>query len=125
MLRAENVVVGVGIGPPCQHLLVAVEERLDRRHPVHHVPDDVLFGVEHRFLRQQADGEALAKPCFARSWLILSRHDPKKGGLPGAVWADNSDLGAVIEAECDLTKHVPVRRDMAGGAHHGVDEIGH
>ena len=125
LLRAQSVVVGLGVRPACQHLLIAVEERLDRCHPFHHVSDDVLARVEHRFLRQQADGEPLAKPGLARCGLVLAGHDPQQGGLSGAVGADHPDLGAVIEAECDLAQHVPVGRDMAGGAHHRVDEVGH
>ncbi len=125
LLGAEGVVVGVGIGPTRQYLLVAVEERLDRRHPVHHIPDDILVGVEHRFLRQQTHGEPFPEPGIAGCGLVLARHHPQEGGFPRPIGADHPDLGAVVEAEGDLAQHVSVRWDMTCGAHHRVNEVGH
>ena len=60
LLLAELLVVGVGVGPLGQDLVVALEQRGGLAEAVHHVADDVLVGIEVGLLLEQADGEARA-----------------------------------------------------------------
>jgi hypothetical protein len=53
---AELLVVGVGIGPRGQYLVVTVDERLGLGDSIHDVAQHVLGRVEHRLLLEQSDG---------------------------------------------------------------------
>ena len=55
LLRADRLVVGVGVGPLGHHGVVLVDEVLDLADAVHDVALDVLGRVELRLLAQVAD----------------------------------------------------------------------
>ena len=55
LLGAELLVVGVGVGPLGQHLVVALEQAAHLADAVHHVAEHVLGRVEVRLLLEQAD----------------------------------------------------------------------
>ena len=89
--------VGGLVGIVQRQFIVAVEDRLLRRHALHDVFTHRLRRIELRLLRQIADTGALGGPGLAGILVVEFGHDAKKGRLAGAVNAKNADFGVGIE----------------------------
>ena len=85
LLRADRLVVGVGVGPGGHDRVVLVDQRLDLGHAVHDVALDVLGRVELGLLAEVADGEAGRQARLAREPVVEPGHDPEQARLAGAV----------------------------------------
>ncbi len=70
---ADLVVVGIGVGPHGHHLVVPVDDRLDRGDAVHDVAADVLRRVELGFLGEVPDAEAGGQPGLAGEPVVEAR----------------------------------------------------
>ena len=104
-------------------LVVAVEDRLLRRHAVHDVLAHALGRIELRLLRQVADARALGDPALAGELLVDPGHDAKQRRLAGAVDAEHADLGVGIERQVDVLQDLAVARIGLGQALHVIDEL--
>ena len=106
-------------------LVVARQQRLDRRHALLDVAEDGLGGVEPRLLLQEPDRDALGRKRFAEKARVLARHDLQQRALPGAVEAQHADLGAEIERQPDVFENLGIGRMHLPETLHGVDELRH
>ena len=104
-----HLVVVHRLGELGADLVELVEHRLLLAHPLHHVAAHVLGRIELGFLRQVADLGSRQRARLAEEVLVHPGHDAQQGGLPGAVGAEDADLGAGIEREIDALE------DLAGG----------
>ena len=120
---ADLVVVGIGVGPHRHHLVVPVDDRLDRGDAVHDVAPDVLRRVELWFLGEVSDAEPRRQPGLAGEPVVETGHDPEQAGLAGAVGSQHADLGARVERERDVLEHRAVGRVETGQLVAGVDEL--
>ena len=126
LLRADGLVVGVGLGPLGHDGVVLVDEVLDLADAVEHVALDVLGRVELGLLAQVADGEAGREPRLTDEAVVEPGHDPQQARLAGAVRADDADLRARVERDRDVLEHGPVGRVVPGELVGRVDEfVGH
>jgi hypothetical protein len=124
LLRADGLVVGVGLGPPGHDRVVLVDEVPDRGDAVHDVALHVLGRVELWLLAQEPDAEARGQAGLAGEAIIEAGHDPEEARLARPVRADDADLGARIERDRDVLEDRPVRRVVPGEAVGAVDELG-
>lgn len=125
MTLAELVVVGVGVRPSGEDLVVVVDQRLGFGDTVHDVAKDVLVGVEARLLFQQSDREAVSDSGLSGVFVVLSGHDPQQCRLAGTVVAQDADLDPVEEGQADVFEYVPIRRHVFRHLVHLIDEIWH
>ena len=92
LLGEQRVEVGVGLGERGRDRVEAVEQVAERPNAVLDVAAHVLGRVEHRLLRQQADGRAGRELGAAARRLVEPGHDPEQRRLAGAVRAEDADL---------------------------------
>ena len=104
-------------------LVVAVEDRLLRGDPLHHVLAHGLGGIELRLLGQVADAGAFGHPGFAVELGVDARHDPQQRALAGAVETEHADLGVGVEGQIDVLQYLPVARIGLGETLHVIDEL--
>ena len=105
-------------------LVVAVHQRLLRRHAFHHIAAHILGSVELRLLRQIPCAHAVGGPGIAGEVLVQSGHDAHQGGLASAIDADNADLGPRVEAEPDVFQHLLAAGVGLAETLHHIDELG-
>ncbi len=105
-------------------LVVAVDQRLLLRHPLHGVAQHILAGIQLRLLRQIADADALCRPGLADIVLELPGHDLEQRRLAGAVQADDADLGAREERQRDVLQDLLSPRIGLGELVHVIDVLG-
>ena len=83
LLRADRLVIGVGIGPLCHHGVVLLDQAMDLADAIEDVALDLLRRVELRLLAQVANGESGRQAGLAGVPVIEPGHDPKQARLAG------------------------------------------
>jgi hypothetical protein len=124
LLRQHLLHGGVveGLAEAHRQLLEAREERPGRCDRLLDVLEHGLRRIEHGLLRQQPDGDAIARQRVAGEIGIEAGHDAEQCALPRAVGADHADLGAVVEGERDALEDLLALRGDLPDLSHGVDE---
>ena len=122
VLERRHLVGGL-VGVVHGELVVAVEDRLARRDPLHDVLADSLCRIELRLLRQVADARAFGDPAVADEILVDAGHDAQERRLARAVDAEHADLGVGVEGEVDVLEDLPVSRIGLREAAHVIDEL--
>ncbi len=115
--------VGGFVGVIGGKLVVALEQRLLRRHPLHDVFAHGLIGIEMRFLFQVADPGALGDPALAGELLVDAGHDLEQRRLAGTVDPEHADLGVRVERQVDVLQDLLGRRIGLGQTFHVIDEL--
>ncbi|ELP47394.1 30S ribosomal protein S5 [Mycobacterium avium subsp. paratuberculosis S5] len=116
--------VGVVGGHQLGDLVEAVELDLDLAQALLDVAANGFLLVQRRLLLQDADGGVGGQEGFTVVRLVQARHDPQDARLTGAVGADDTDLGAWIEAQRDVVQDHLVAVRLADLLHR-VDELSH
>ena len=127
-LFIEDLLHGVGrqiLPQPGVDLVVPREQRLERRHALFDVAQDVLGGVEPGLLLKEPDRDPLGRGRLAEKGRVFARHDLQERALSRAVQSEHADLRAEIEREPDVVENPGVGRIDLPEAFHGVDELGH
>ncbi len=96
VLQLGHLVGGL-VGIIHGELVVAVDDRLLRRHALHDVFANRFVRIELRLLRQVADAGALGDPALAVIFLVDPGHDAQQRRLAGAVDAEHADLGVRVK----------------------------
>ncbi len=122
VLQLGHLVGGL-VGIVHRQLVVAVDDRLLRRHPLHDVLAHRFGRIELRLLRQVADAGALGGPSLAGKLGVEAGHDAQQRRLAGAVDAEHADLGIGIERQVDVLQDLAVARIGLGEPLHMVDEL--
>ena len=81
------------------HVVVAREQRLDRRHAFFDVAEHGLLRIETRLLRQESNRDAVRRKRLAEKARVFARHDAEQRALAGAVQSEHADLRAGQEAQ--------------------------
>jgi hypothetical protein len=115
--------VGVLVRVIGGELVVAVEDRLLRGDPLHHVLAHALGGIELRLLLEVADTGALGDPGLPGELGVDARHDPQQGRFAGTIDAEHADLGVRIERQVDVLQDLPVARIGLRETLHVIDEL--
>ena len=116
--------VGIVGGHQFGDFVEAVELDLDVAEPFFDVAANGLLLVQRRLLQQDADGGIGGQEGFAVVRLVQPGHDPQDARLPRPVGADDTDLGARIEAQRDVVEDDFVAVRLAD-LFHRVDELSH
>ena len=98
--------IGRLVGIVHGQFVVAVEDGLLGRHPLHDVAEDVQRRVELGFLRQVAGCGALGQPCLALKFVVEAGHDAQQRRLARAVGAEHADLGVRVEGQMNVVEHL-------------------
>ncbi len=93
VLQLGHLVGGL-VGIIDRELVIAVDDRLLRRHALHDVFANRFVRIELRLLRQVADAGALGDPAFAVIFGVDPRHDAQQRRLAGAVDAGTPILAS-------------------------------
>src|SRR3954468_6786642 len=115
--------VGVLVRVVHGEFVVAIEDRLLRRHSLHHVLAHALARIELWLLLQIPYARALGHPALAGELLVDAGHDAKQRRFAGAVDAEHADLGVGIERQVDILQDLAVARIGLGEAFHVIDEL--
>ena len=113
------------LGHACGDRVEAVDQILDRLHGREQVVTDGLVQIELRLLGDVAHPHVLGQVGRAVEVLIDAGHDFEQGGLAGTIGAQNADLGAGEEGQCDVFKNVALGRHDLAEPVHGKDVLGH
>ena len=116
--------VGVVGGHQLGDLVEAVELDLDVAEALLDVAANGLLLVQRRLLQQDADRRTGGQEGFAVVGLVQPGHDPQDARLTRPVGADDTDLGARIEAQGDVVEDDFVAVRLADLLHR-VDELSH
>ncbi len=109
VLQLGHLVCGL-VGVVDRELVVAIENGLLRRHPLHHVLAHALVGIELRLLLEVADARAVGDPAIADEILVDPGHDAQQGRLARAIDAQHADLRIGVEGQVDVLQDLPVAR---------------
>src|SRR5829696_4080117 len=124
LLGEEGVEVGVGLAHRRADLLEAGQRVPERLDGLLDVAPDVQRLVERRLLQQDADRGIRRQRGLAVGGLLHAGHDLEHGRLPGAVRADDADLGAGQERQGDVVEDHLVAVRLAR-TDHRVDVLSH
>ena len=116
--------IGVVGGHQFGDRVEAVELHLDVAQALFHVAANGLLLIQRRLLLQNADGGVIGQEGVAVVGLVQISHDPQDTRLAGAIGADDTDLGAREEAQCDVVQDHLVAVCLADLLHR-VDELSH
>ena len=89
--------VGGFVGIIERELVVTVDNRFLRRHPLHDVLANRFCRIELRLLRQSSRRGRLRRPTPRRKFVVEPGHDAKQRRLAGAIDAEHADLGIGIK----------------------------
>ena len=107
------------------HGVVVVEQLPHLGDALFDVAAHVLGRIQHRLLRQVADGDAFAGERLAAEVVVEAGHDLQQRRLARAVQAEDADLGAGKEREPDVLEDLVVGLVDFPEPLHGVDELRH
>src|SRR5438067_1793488 len=113
------------LAEPGVHVVVAREQRLDRRDALLDVAAHVLPRIEPWLLMEEPDRDAFSGKRFADEARVLARHDLQQRALARAVQPEDADLRAEVEREPDVVENLDVGRMHLPETLHGVDELRH
>jgi hypothetical protein len=116
--EAHHLVVTHRLGKAGTDLVELVENRLLLPNAIHHVPPNILGGIQRRFLGQITDLRARERTRISQEILVHPRHDPQERGFPSTVPAQHADFRAGKE------RQVNALEDLAGWGH-DLSEVAH
>jgi hypothetical protein len=123
LLLQQNIKISIRLPERSANLFVRPNKGDGLGHPFFNNLPDSFGGIQLRFLREVAEGDAFVGGDLTENVAVQTGNDAQERAFAGSVEAKDADLRAVEEGKRNILQHLPVGRVDFAHPYHREDDL--